>query len=473
MTTDSARFDVAVLGAGPGGYVAAIRAAQLGLKVALVEREQLGGVCLNWGCIPTKALLHNAEIVELIKEGEEYGIGYDNLRIDYAKAYKRSREVSNRLVRGIEFLMKKNDVRVFTGEGTLTGPHSILVEHRSEERRVDAEYLIVATGARPLVLPFLPPDGTRVFTYRQLLEVQRAPKSMVVIGSGAIGMEFAYIFHAYGTDVTILEALPRIMPLEDEEVSAEITRSFNRRGIKTIAGAKVVDAKIGLEGVEVFFEVAQGRQSVKAEWALVAVSVTPNTASIGLDKLGVKLSPAGYVEVDEHMRTNVPSVYAIGDVTGKLRLAHVAQAQAVVAAESIAARMGKHNGHIPHLNYDAMPRCTYTIPQVASMGLSEAQAKERGHQVKVSKFPLRANGKSLALNNTEGFIKIVADAKYGEILGVHCVGPDVTELLPEFVLAKNAELTPEEIARTVHAHPTLSESLMEAAEGVVGQPIHI
>jgi len=473
MTTESARFDIAVLGAGPGGYVAAIRAAQLGLKVALVEREQLGGVCLNWGCIPTKALLHNAEIVELIKEGEEYGIGYDNLRIDYAKAYKRSREVSNRLVRGIEFLMKKNDVRVFIGEGTLTGPHSILVEHRSEERRVDAEYLIVATGARPLVLPFLPPDGTRVFTYRQLLEAQRAPKSMLVIGSGAIGMEFAYIFHAYGADVTILEALPRIMPLEDEEVSAEITRSFNRRGIKTIAGAKVVDAKIGLEGVEVFFEVAQGRQSVKAEWALVAVSVTPNTASIGLDKLGVKLSAAGYVEVDEHMRTNVPSVYAIGDVTGKLRLAHVAQAQAVVAAESIAARMGKHNGHIPHLNYDAMPRCTYTIPQVASMGLSEAQAKERGYQVKVSKFPLRANGKSLALNNTEGFIKIVADAKYGEILGVHCVGPDVTELLPEFVLAKNAELTPEEIARTVHAHPTLSESLMEAAEGVAGQPIHI
>jgi dihydrolipoamide dehydrogenase len=241
MTMDSAQFDVAVLGAGPGGYVAAIRAAQLGLKVALIEREHLGGVCLNWGCIPTKTLLHNAEVVDLIKEGEEYGISYDNLRVDYAKAYKRSREVSNRLVRGIEFLMKKNDVRVFIGEGTLTGPHSILVEHRSEERQINAEYLIVATGAQPLVLPFLSPDGTRVFTYRQLLEVQRAPKSMVVIGSGAIGMEFAYIFHAYGADVTILEALPRIMPLEDEEVSAEITRSFNRRGIKTIAGAKVVE----------------------------------------------------------------------------------------------------------------------------------------------------------------------------------------------------------------------------------------
>ena len=472
-SNDSPTFDVAVLGAGPGGYVAAIRAAQIGLKVALIERDQLGGICLNWGCIPTKVLLRNAEIVELIKDGEAYGISYDNLRVDYARAYKRSREVSNRLVKGVEFLMKKNDVKVFIGEGTITGPHSVLVEHRSEERTITANNIVVATGARPLVLPFLKPDGVRVFTYRQLLEVQHAPRSMVVIGSGAIGMEFAYVFHAYGTEVTVLEALPRIMPLEDEEISAEITRSFNRRGIKTVAGAKVTDAKIGPDGVEVFFESDKGKQSIKAEWVLVAVSVTPNTAGIGLDKVGVKVNSAGYVEVDDHMATNVPSIYAIGDVTGKLRLAHVAQAQGVVAAESIAASMGKYHGHIPQLDYDAMPRCTYTVPQVASMGLSESQAKERGYEVKVGKFPLRANGKSLALNNTEGFIKVVADAKYGEILGVHCIGPDVTELLPEFVLAKNAELTPEEIARAVHAHPTLSESLMEAAESVEGLAIHI
>lgn len=469
----SPAFDVAVLGAGPGGYVAAIRAAQLGLKVALIERDQLGGICLNWGCIPTKVLLRNAEIVELVKEGEAYGILCDNLRVDYAKAYKRSREVSHRLVKGVEFLMKKNDIKVFVGEGTVTGPHSILVEHRDEERTVTANHLIVATGAKPLVLPFLQPDGRRVFTYRQLLEVQTAPKRMVVIGSGAIGMEFAYVFHAYGTEVTVLEALPRIMPLEDEEISAEITRSFNRRGIKTIAGAKVTDATVGSDGVEVFYDDGKGKQSVKADWVLVAVSVTPNTSGIGLDKVGVKLTPAGYVEVDDHMATNVPSIYAIGDITGKLRLAHVAQAQGVVAAESIAASVGKYHGHIARLDYDAMPRCTYTVPQVASMGLSEAQAKEKGYEVKVGKFPLRANGKSLALNNTEGFIKIVADAKYGEILGVHCIGPDVTELLPEFVLAKNAELTPEEIARSVHAHPTLSESLMEAAEGVAGLAIHI
>jgi dihydrolipoamide dehydrogenase len=270
------------------------------------------------------------------------------------------------------------------------------------------------------------------------------------------------------------------MPLEDEEISAEITRSFNRNGIKTISGTKVTDAKVGPDGVEVFYEVAGnspagagGQQSIKAEWVLVAVSVTPNTAGIGLDKIGVALSKNGYVEVDDHLATNVPNVYAIGDINGKLRLAHVASAQGVVAAESIAASMGKYSDHISRLDYDAMPRCTYTHPQVASMGLSEAQAKEKGYEVKVGKFPLRANGKSLALNNTEGFIKIVADAKYGEILGVHCIGPDVTELLPEFVLAKNAELTPEEIATAVHAHPTLSESLKGAAETVEGLAIDI
>jgi dihydrolipoamide dehydrogenase len=377
------------------------------------------------------------------------------------------------LVKGVEFLMKKNNVKVFTGEGTLTGPNSILVENRSDEQTITARHIIVATGAKPLVLPFLKPDGKRVFTYRQLLEVQTAPKSMVVIGSGAIGMEFAYVFHAYEAEVTVLEALPRIMPLEDEEISAEITRSFNRSGIKTVAGAKVTDAKVGLDGVEVVYEDASGQKSIKADWVLVAVSVTPNTQNIGLEKAGVEVNKAGYIDVDEHMATKSPSVYAIGDVTGKLRLAHVASAQGVVAAESIAAIEGKFEGHIAKLDYDAIPRCTYTHPQVASMGLSEAQAKEKGYEVKIGKFPLRANGKSLALNNTEGFIKIVADAKYGEILGVHCVGPDVTELLPEFVLAKNAELTPEEIANAVHAHPTLSESLMEAAHGVEGLPIHI
>ncbi len=325
-TNGTPAFDVAVLGAGPGGYVAAIRAAQLGLKVVIIERDNLGGICLNWGCIPTKVLLRNAEIVELIKDGDQYGIGYDNLRVDYGKAYKRSREVSNRLVKGVEFLMKKNQIKVILGEGTITGPNTILVENKNQETTVSAKHIIVATGAKPLVLPFLQPDGKRVFTYRQLLEVQTAPKSMVVIGSGAIGMEFAYVFHAYGTDVTVLEALPRIMPLEDEEVSADITRSFNRAGIKTITGTKVTDAKIGPDGVEVIYEEAgAGGKSIKTDWVLVAVSVTPNTQNIGLEKAGVTISKAGYIDVDDHMATNVPSIYAIGDVTGKLRLAHVRQ----------------------------------------------------------------------------------------------------------------------------------------------------
>lgn len=464
-------FDVAVLGAGPGGYIAAIRAAQLGLKVAIIERDALGGICLNWGCIPTKSLIRNAEIVELLKDGKTYGISFDNFQVDYGIAYKRSREVSNRMTRGIEFLMKKNQVQVFKGEGTIISPTQIRVENKSDERVISASAIIVATGAKPLVLPFLPPDGRRVFTYRQLLEVQTVPKSLIVIGSGAIGMEFAYIFHAYGADVTVIEALPRIMPLEDEEISAEITRSFNRSGIKTITGAKVENATIEDSGVTVHYDDGKAKQTIKADWVLSAVSVVPNTSGIGLEQMGVQME-RGYVAVDEHLATNVPTIYAIGDINGKLRLAHVASAQGVIAAESIAAMLGKYTGHIPKLDYDAMPRCTYTHPEVASMGMTEAQARDKGYEVKISKAPFRASGRAVALNNFDGFVKIVADAKYGEILGVHMIGPEVTELLPEFVLAKSAELTPDQIASAVHAHPTLSEMLMEAAHGVEGLPLN-
>ena len=468
-------FDLAVLGGGPGGYVAAIRAAQLGLKVALIEREAMGGICANWGCIPTKVLLRNAEIVELFADAKSYGVTIDGtLRADYGAAHRRSREVSSRMVKGVDFLMKKNNVRIFTGEGSLTDANTVRVESRGEEHIVTAKHIIVATGAKPRTLPGLVPDGKRVFTYRQLLDTQIAPKSMIVIGSGAIGMEFSYVFHAYGTDVTVLEALPRILPLEDEEISTEMARAYNRSGIKTMAGVKVEGAEVGADGVSVKITDAKGAaQTLQADWVLMSVGVQPLTANIGLDKIGVALDQRGFVQVDDHMASNVPSVYAIGDVTGKLALAHVASAQGVVAAESIAAVLGKYDGHINKLNYEAMPRCTYTHPQVASMGLTEAQAKERGYQVKVSKFPFRANGKSLALNNVDGFVKLVADAKYGEILGVHCIGPDVTEMLPEFVLAKSAELTPEQIAAAVHAHPTMSEALMEAAHGIDGMPIHL
>ncbi|MBX7212931.1 MAG: dihydrolipoyl dehydrogenase [Thermoflexales bacterium] len=477
MTTSAPKapqkFDVAVLGAGPGGYVAAIRAAQLGLKVAIIERDNLGGVCLNWGCIPTKALIRNAEVVHLLGEGKDYGFSFDNLRVDYFAAYRRSRQVAERLVKGVEFLMRKNQITVIKGSGTLVGPNEINVENRGEDSRVQAEHIILATGARPRMLFDLVPDGRRVFTSRQMLEAQSMPKSLIVIGAGAIGMEFAYVANAYGCEVKVLEVLPRILPNEDEEVSAEVKKSFQRAGTQTLAGVKIESAVATPEAVTLKVNDGGNVVTMQAEALLVSAGVIPNTSGIGLETVGVALDKRGMITVDEHMATSVPSIYAIGDITGKLALAHVASAQGVVAADSIAARRGKYAGRIPRLDYNAIPRCTYTMPQVASMGLTEAQAREQGHKVKVSKFPLSANGKSLAMNNRDGFVKIVADEKYGELLGVHLVGPDVTELLPEFVLAKSAELTPEQIAEAVHAHPTLGETLMEAAHGIEGLPIHI
>jgi len=472
-TTEELSFDVAILGGGPGGYVAAIRAAQLGLKVALIERDNLGGICLNWGCIPTKALLKNAEVLETVKDAKTFGITIDEFTADYAAAQKRSRQVSDRLVKGVEFLMKKNAVQVFKGEGVLADANTIRVENRAEERVIKAKNIIIATGAKPRTLPGLEPDGSRVFTYRQLLEVTSVPKTMIVIGAGPIGMEFAHVFHAYGAQVTVVEALPRIVPLEDEEVSAEMSKAINRAGIKTMPGAKVEGATVTPDGVTLQVTDAKGTQTLTAERVLVSIGIVPNSKGIGLEAAGVTPDQRGFIPTNSQMETSVKGVYAIGDVTGKLALAHVASAQGIVAVESIAAGMGKYTGHVAHLDYDAMPRCTYTHPQIASMGLTEAQAKDKGHEVKVSKFPFRAIGKALAMNDHEGFVKIVADAKYGEILGVHMIGPEVTELLPEFVLARNAELTPDEIAHAVHAHPTLSEALMEAAHGISGSPIHI
>jgi dihydrolipoamide dehydrogenase len=463
-------FDVAVLGSGPGGYIAAIRAAQLGLKTAIIERESsLGGICLNWGCIPTKSLLRNAEVVELLHQGKEFGFTLENLQVDYAAAQKRSRDVSGRLVKGVEFLMKKNNIQVFKGEGELTSPTSIRVEQRNEEHIVNAKNIILATGAHPRNLPGLEPDGQRVFTYRQLLEAKTAPKSLIVIGAGPIGMEFAYVFHAYGAEVTVVEALPRILPLEDEEISTEMSRAFQRAGIKTMPGAKVEGAKVTPDGVEL----TVNGQVMKAEWVLVSIGIVPNSDKIGLDKAGVAKDPRGYVTVDDHLKTNVPNIYAIGDLNGKLALAHVASAQGIIAVETIAAGMGKYSKRVVKLDYNAIPRCVYTHPQVASMGITEAQAREKGYKVKVSKFPFRAVGRAIALGSYDGFVKIVADEKYGEILGVHLIGPEVTELLPEFVLAKSAELTPDQIAHAVHAHPTLSEALMEAAHGIEGLALSI
>lgn len=460
-------YDVAIIGAGPGGYVAAIRAAQLGLRVALVEKEHLGGVCLNWGCIPTKALLRNAEVIGLLNRGDEFGFSVSDVRIDYGMAVERSRKVADRLVKGIAALMRKNAVEVVEGTGTLAAPGTVEVTLNSGEKRaLKTRNVIIATGGRARSIPGVIPDGTRVFTYREAIVLRELPNSVVIVGAGPIGMEFAHIWSTYGAKITVVEMLPRVLPLEDEEVSREVERAFKRRKVDIMTSTRVEKIETTPNGVRLQVSGEKGTLTLEAERVLVAIGVQPNSENLGLERVGVRVE-RGYIAVDDQMRTNVPGIYAIGDVTGKLALAHVASAQGIVAAETIA------GVKTVRLDYEGMPRCTYCQPQVASLGITEAQARERGHQVKVGQFPFRANGKALGLGDYDGFVKIVADANSGEILGAHMVGPEVTELLPELVLARTWELTPEEIARAVHAHPTLSEALMEAAHGVFGAPIHI
>jgi dihydrolipoamide dehydrogenase len=460
-------YDVTIIGAGPGGYVAAIRAAQLGLKAALVEQEHLGGVCLNWGCIPTKALLRNAEVVSLLGRGKEFGFTVTGLEADFGAAVDRSRKVSARLVKGISALMRKNAVEVIEGIGVLKSPTAVTVALNEGGRRtLETRNVIVAAGGRARTIAGIDVDGQRVLTYREAIVLRELPASAVIVGAGPIGMEFAHIWSTYGTTVTVVEMLPHALPLEDEEVSKEIERAFKRRKVQLLTSTRVQGVETTASGVQVPVAGENGEQVLEAERALIAIGVRPNSENLGLEEIGVQVE-RGTIVVDDHLRTSVAGVYAIGDVTGKLPLAHVASAQGIVAAETIAGEK------TVALDYDAMPRCTYCQPQVASFGLTEAQAIERGHEVQVGRFPFLASGKALGLGDYEGFVKIVADAASGEILGAHLVGPEVTELLPELVLARNWELTPEEIARSVHAHPTLSEALMEAAHGVFGQAIHI
>jgi dihydrolipoamide dehydrogenase len=461
--------DVTVIGAGPGGYVAAIRAAQLGLDVALIEEEYLGGVCLNWGCIPTKALLRNAEVVSLLDRGREFGFSVSDVALDFAAAVKRSRQVSERLVKGVGHLMRKNDIEVIEGHGMLASANRVKVElTEGGSRTVETDNVVIATGGHARTIPGIDPDGERVMTYRSAIVLEELPASVVIVGAGPIGMEFAQVWNAYGAEVTVVEMMPQALPLEDEEVSKVVGRAFRRRrGVTVMTSTRVQGIDASSDGVSVTVATEDGEEEVlQAERALIAIGVQPNTENIGLEDVGVE-TDRGSIVIDDHMRTNVPGVYAIGDVTGKMALAHVASAQGIIAVETIAGEEPKL------LDYDAVPRCTYCHPQVASFGISEAEAVEEGHEIKVGKFPFRPNGKALALGERDGFVKIVADATTGEILGAHLVGPEVTELLPELVLARTWELTPEEIARAVHAHPTLSEALMEAAHGVFGEPVHI
>ncbi len=460
------QYDVVVLGAGPGGYVAAIRAAQLGLRTAVVERQYIGGVCLNIGCIPTKALLKNAEVAHTLKHrGKEFGFSFNNLSLDYTAAFKRSRQVSDRLVKGVSFLMKKNKIDVYDGTGTLTGPNTMAVKlNDGKETTLEAKNFIIATGARPRPFPGVEFDDERIISYIPAILAENAPKSVVIIGGGAIGVEFAYVWVNYGVEVTILEMMPHLLPNEEPEASETLEKAYKKVGIKFQTNAKVTGIERTDSGVRVNVE---GGAAIAADQCMVAINFLPNTEGIGLEAAGVQLTERKNIAIDGNMRTNVANIYAIGDVATDYRLAHVASAMGIVAAETIA-------GHpTVSLDFRMMPRCTYSQPQVASFGYTEKAAKEAGYEVKTGQFPFVANGKSLGLGEKEGFVKIISDAKYGEILGAHLVGPDVTELLPELTLAHNNELTAEEIARNVHAHPTLSEALMEAAHGVEGLAIHI
>ena len=462
-------YDVVVLGAGPGGYVAAIRASQLGMKTAIIDKEWLGGVCLNVGCIPSKALLKNADVANTLRNGaKEFGFSFENLKLDYSVAVKRSRQVSNRLTKGVGFLMKKNNIDVIMGAGRLIAKNKISVTGEDgKTQEIVAKNIIVATGAYSSSIPGVKIDGEKILSYKEAILQTKQPESVVIIGAGAIGVEFATIWNGYGTDVTIVEMLPRLVPLEDEELGIELEKAFKKAGIKSLTGHRVEKVETTEAGVKVTVSQDGTEKILEAEQALIAIGFKPNSAELGLEALGVNLDKRGFIEIDDRMATNVAGIWAIGDVTGKLLLAHVASTQGIICAENIAGV-----GTIK-LDYRMMPRATYCHPQVASFGLTEAQAKEEGYEVKIGRFPFQANGKSLGLGESAGFIKIVTDVKYGEILGAHLIGPEVSELLPELTLAQNMELTAEEISRNVHAHPTLSEVIMEAAHGIVGETIHI
>jgi len=462
-------YDVVVLGAGPGGYVCAIRCAQLGLKTAIVEKQWWGGVCLNVGCIPSKALLRNAELAHIVMHrAKDFGFNLGGqVELDYGVAFKRSRNVSDARAKGVRYLMKKNKIDSYDGWGTFTGPKTLEVAlNDGNKETLNAKNVVIATGAEASMLPNTKVTA-RVGTYLQYILAEKLPRSIIIVGAGAIGMEFAFVMHNYGVDVTIVEFLPSVLPLEDEEVSKELEKQYVKMGVKIQTSTRVDKIDEDDSGVTVTVTRDGKQEQIKAEAVMQAIGWRPRKDGFGLDRTGVKLTERGWIDVDDHMRTSVPGVYAIGDVNGKLQLAHVASAQGKIVAETIA------GVETMTLEYIMMPRCTYCQPQVASFGYTEKQAKEKGYDVKVAKFPWQANGKAHGLGETAGFVKMISDAKYGEILGAHLIGPDVTELLPELTLARLWEMTPAEIARNVHAHPTLSEALGEVAEGLEGHMIDL
>ena len=459
------KFDIAVLGGGPGGYVAAIKGAQSGRSVCLIEGEKLGGICLNWGCIPTKALLKNAEILNYVNSSHKYGINVGNVSFDFKLNIERSRNIASRLSKGIEFLIKKNNIVHIDGFGKLTAEKEILVEKEESSEKIHAENIIIATGARPKKIPGLTLDGKRVISSKNALELKTVPKKMVIIGSGAIGCEFAYYYNSFGSEVHIIELSDRILPLEDFEVSKELEKSFIGKGIKVSTSTKVIKAEGLKSKVKILIESNGTKTYIDSEIALVAIGVTGNIKNIGLNKVGIDTSP-GKIDINDMNQTNISNIYAIGDVSGPPWLAHRASAQAHVAIGHI---LGNKVRTLDNL---LIPGCTYCEPQVASVGLTEENAIKAGYQIRVGKSFFKSSGKALASGNTEGFIKLIFDEKYGELIGAHIIGTQATELIGELVMAKHLEATIEDLAYTIHAHPTLSESIMEAALDALGIPVH-
>ena len=467
------KYDVIVLGSGPGGYVAAIRCAQLGLKTAIVERELLGGICLNWGCIPTKALLRSAEILHYAQHAKDYGLKIaGEIEADLEAVVKRSRGVAKQLNQGVTHLMKKNKIAVHMGEGTLTGPTSLTVKGDKGEEKLTAKHIIVATGARARDLPFAKADGKRVWTYRHAMTPKEMPKKLLVIGSGAIGIEFASFYNDMGCDVTVVEMLDRIVPVEDKDVSAFLEKSLTKQGMTIMTGAGVEDLKVSDKGVKAKIKDSKGKVTeTEFSHCITAIGIVPNTEDIGLDKLADM--EKGFIQIDDYGRTKSKGLWAIGDCTPGPWLAHKASHEGVTTAEAIAKELGNKDVHPHPLDRGNIPGCTYCHPQIASVGLTEAKAKEAGHEVKAGTFPFIGNGKAIALGEAEGFVKTVFDAKTGELLGAHMVGAEVTEMIQGFVVGKTLETTEAELMQTVFPHPTISESMHESVLASYGRALHI
>lgn len=466
-------YDVIVLGSGPGGYVAAIRASQLGFKTAIVERESLGGICLNWGCIPTKALLKSAQVFEYISHAQDYGVTVGDYKADFNAMIKRSRGVADKMSKGIQFLMKKNKIEVINGQGKLTKSKELEVTGPDGKKNTyKAKHIILATGGRARELPSLPIDGKKVIGYREAMSMPSQPKSMIIVGSGAIGVEFAYYYNSVGTDVTIVEFMPRIVPVEDEDVSRELARQYKKKGINIMTDSSVEKVDTSGKTVKATVKTKKGEEILEADVVLSAVGVSANIENIGLEDLSIK-TEKGKVVVDQYYNTNVSGIYAIGDIVPGQALAHVAMKEAVICVETIANKEGKFD-HVPEvLDYNNVPGCTYCSPEIASVGMTEAQAKEAGYEIKVGKFPFSASGKASAAGAPEGFVKVVFDAKYGEWLGTHMIGANVTEIIAETVTARKLETTYHEQIDTIFPHPTMSEAVKDAIEVALGEAIHI